>query len=249
MQGEAPPQVFGEVHVPHERLRDTPQLSVVATVPQFLLSWAQSWASLSCVQPQTFAVPPPPHVCGAVHVPQFTVRAMPQLSVTPTMPHVFPRPEQMAASLCGMQPQVLGTPPPPQVLGGMHVPQVAVRDAPQLSVALRLPQVADSRMQNALSDSAVQPQTFAWPEPAQLCGAVQVPQSIMLPQPSGTMPQLKPSEAQEGGESGVQVPGTPLRHAGTLFAQAPVPQVSVAPSKPLSMMPSQSLSLPSHVSG
>lgn len=40
-----------------------------ATVPQFF----PSAAHVVGVQPHTFVVPPPPHVCGALHVPQFNV--------------------------------------------------------------------------------------------------------------------------------------------------------------------------------
>jgi hypothetical protein len=61
-----PPHVCGAVHVPHEpTVRDDPQLSVAVTLPQFLPRLEQSVASVSGVQllpPQTFVVPPPPHV-------------------------------------------------------------------------------------------------------------------------------------------------------------------------------------------
>jgi hypothetical protein len=48
---------------------------VFMTWPQFLPRLVQNTGSLSGVQPHTFAVPPPPQVCGAVHVPhEATVR-------------------------------------------------------------------------------------------------------------------------------------------------------------------------------
>jgi hypothetical protein len=40
------------------------------TWPQFLPTREQNAGSLSGVQPHTFVVPPPPHVCGVVHIPQ-----------------------------------------------------------------------------------------------------------------------------------------------------------------------------------
>jgi hypothetical protein len=59
----APPHVCGIAHVPQlMTLRGAPQLSVPETAPQFLPSLAQKAVSLSCVQPQTLVVPPPPHV-------------------------------------------------------------------------------------------------------------------------------------------------------------------------------------------
>src|SRR5262249_10477855 len=40
---------------------------------------------------------------------------------------------------------------------------------------------------------AVQPQTFGVPPPPQVCGAVQVPQLMSPPQPSGAVPQFCPA--------------------------------------------------------
>jgi hypothetical protein len=49
--------------------------------------------------PQTFAVPPPPHVLGEVHVPHDpTVRALPQLSVPETEPQFLLKRPQNAES-------------------------------------------------------------------------------------------------------------------------------------------------------
>jgi hypothetical protein len=51
------------MQVPQEvTLRGAPQLSVPLTVPQFFANDAQKAASVSGVQPQVFAVPPPPQV-------------------------------------------------------------------------------------------------------------------------------------------------------------------------------------------
>jgi hypothetical protein len=74
--------------------------------------------------PQTLAVPPPPHVCGAMHVPHdATVRGCAQLSVPETWPQFLPRLAQNAESLSGGQPHTFAVPPPPQVCGAVHVPQ------------------------------------------------------------------------------------------------------------------------------
>jgi len=92
-----------------------PQLSARVTEPQVVPSRAQNAALVSAVQPQTLAVPPPPHVWGAVQVPQLTVRMAPQLSARVTEPQVVPSRVQNAALVSAVQPQTLVVPPPPQV--------------------------------------------------------------------------------------------------------------------------------------
>jgi hypothetical protein len=111
----SPPQVVGELQVPHElTVRETPQLSFAVTEPQLLPSRWQNAVLLSAVQlppPQTLAVPPPPHVAGEVQDPhELTVREVPQLSLAVTEPQFLPRREQNAASVSAVQP-----PPPVQV--------------------------------------------------------------------------------------------------------------------------------------
>jgi hypothetical protein len=157
-----PPQVCGAVQVPHElTVRDVPQLSLAVTLPQFFPRREQNDAFVSGVQlvPHTLVVPPPPHVCGEVHVPQeLTVRDAPQLSLAVTLPQFFPRREQNDASVSGVQlaPHTLAVPPPPHVCGDAHVPQeLTVRDAPQLSLAVTLPQFFPRRVQNDTSVSGV----------------------------------------------------------------------------------------------
>jgi len=66
--------------------------------------------------PQTFALPPPPQVAGAVQVPH--VRTLPQPSET--VPHVAFADAQVAGVHLP-EPQVFG-PPPPQLCGAVHVP-------------------------------------------------------------------------------------------------------------------------------
>jgi hypothetical protein len=79
---------------------------------------------LVAVQPQTPAVPPPPHVspAGQLHV---TVPPQPLLKL-PQAPPVH--------GLVGVQPQTSVTPPPPHVCGAVHVPQDTL--VPQLFVAV-----------------------------------------------------------------------------------------------------------------
>jgi hypothetical protein len=94
------------VHEPHElTVRDVPQLSFAVTLPQFFPRREQNDALLSGVHdvPHTFAVPPPPQVCGAVHEPhELTVRDVPQLSFAVTMPQFFPRRAQNEPSVSGV---------------------------------------------------------------------------------------------------------------------------------------------------
>jgi len=86
-----------------------------------------------------------------------TVRDVPQLSFAVTDPQFLPSSEQNALLLSAVQvPQTLATPPPPQVWGAVQVPQLTVRDVPQLSFAVADPQFSPSREQNALLLSAVQ---------------------------------------------------------------------------------------------
>jgi hypothetical protein len=94
--------------------RSWPQLSRSARLPQAYPARAQRAASVSGVQPQTFAVPPPPHVCRSVHVPQVAVRVVPQLSAAVRAPQFFPSRPQKAVSLSLVQPHTFGVPPPPQ---------------------------------------------------------------------------------------------------------------------------------------
>jgi hypothetical protein len=54
------------------------------------------------VQPHTLAAPPPPHVCGALQDPQFTVPLHPSLIV----PQFFPAAAHVAAADSGVQEQV-----------------------------------------------------------------------------------------------------------------------------------------------
>ena len=69
-----------------------------------------------------FVVPPPPQVCGAVHVPHETLPPHPSGWVPQ-----FCVPVHFAA---GVQPHTLGVPPPPQVCGAVQLPQLSVPPHP-----------------------------------------------------------------------------------------------------------------------
>ena len=77
------PHTVGAVQFPQDAtVRAWPQLSLPDAPAQFLPMRLQNAAFVSGVQPQAFAVPPPPHVCGGVQGPhEPTVRDWPQLSV------------------------------------------------------------------------------------------------------------------------------------------------------------------------
>src|SRR5438067_1539279 len=101
-------------------------LSEVVPPPGQSTCWRQRFVQLLGT-PQTLGIPPPPHVSGALHLPQLS--AFPQPS--PAGPHVKPRLPQVA----GVQVLVphLPGPPPPHVSVPMHGPQS--RGPPQPSPA------------------------------------------------------------------------------------------------------------------
>jgi hypothetical protein len=67
------------------------------------------------VQPQTLAVPPPPHVSDPVQVPQSRVPVQPSEIVPQFLP--------CAAHVVGVHPHTFAVPPPPHVFGRVHDPQ------------------------------------------------------------------------------------------------------------------------------
>jgi hypothetical protein len=203
-----PPQVWGEVHgVPKPQsatVRVVPQLSVPVTRSQFLPSRLQNAGSVSGTQTEhTLGLPPPPQTWGEVHgVPKpqsRTVRGLPQTSFAVTVPQFLPSRVQNAVSLSveALQPQT----PEVQVWGEGQVPQLdTVRATPHLSVPLSEPQLAPSRVQNAVSLST-HPHLLVTPPPPQVLGELQVPQLVTvraLPQLSVPLaaPQSMPSRVQ-----------------------------------------------------
>ena len=99
----------------------------------------------------------------------------------------------------GVQPHTFGVPPPPQVWGGVQVPQFTMPPwqfgiEPQLSggghVVISV-HVVDVEMETVVVVVLVS-HTFGVPPPPQVWGGTQVPQSSVPPQPSEIDPQFLP---------------------------------------------------------
>ena len=73
--------------------------------------------------PHTLATPAPPHVCGAVQLPQLVV-SPPQPSGMG--PHRLGKSAHVLGTHLAGLPQTLGTPPPPHVWFPVHEPQFGV---------------------------------------------------------------------------------------------------------------------------
>jgi hypothetical protein len=122
------------------------------------------------MQPQRFAVPPPPHVWGAVHIPQWSMPPQPSDASPQSRPsdaHVF--------GVHGPAPHWLGAAAPHTCVGG-HMPHMSV--CPQPSDVV--PQLAPCAAQVV----GLQAHLFAMHER----GVAQFPQSSFVPHPSSTMP-------------------------------------------------------------
>ena len=235
-----PPHVWGDAHVPHETVRETPHVSLAVMEPQVAPALEQKAAVLPPVQPHAFAVPPPPHVSGDAQAPQEVLRANPQLSVPTTVPQVAPWAAQKAAVVCGVQPQTFAFPLPPQVWGEVHAPQLAVRTRPQLSLPVTEPQLAPDLAQNAASGSEIQPQTFAVPPPAHVCGELHPPHDVVRGRPqlsvAVTVPQVAPWAAQKAAVvCGVQPQTFALPLPPQVVGDAHVPQSTVRATPQLSL--------------
>ena len=96
----------------------TPQYCPLACVQLTGVQAPESGAA-----PQTFGVPPPPHVSNPVHGP-------PQFEVPPQPSGMVPQFLPCALHVVGVQPHTFGVPPPPQVLGALQSPQLRKRPQP-----------------------------------------------------------------------------------------------------------------------
>ena len=135
--------------------------------------------------PQTFAIPAPPQVCGAVQMPQSSVLLQP----SPRLPQFFP----CAAQVLGVQaaePHTFAVPPPPHVCGDVQVPQVSVLPQPSLMLSQFLP--------CATQVVGEQPQTLATPPPPHVLGGTHVPQALLpdagSPMVPATHPPVSPTQ-------------------------------------------------------
>ena len=68
-------------------------------------------------------------------------------------PQPFNPPPHLSVQFGEHTPHTFWTPPPPQVWGELQVPQLTVREDPQLSFAVTLSQFLFSRVQNAVLPS------------------------------------------------------------------------------------------------
>ena len=136
---------------PQEGVLLVPQLSASVGVPQVSEAAAQRAPSLSAVQPQAFATPPPPQVTPVPEqLPQETVREAPQLSEAVSAPQFAPFAAQRLADDSGVQPQTFAVPAPPQETPvPEQVPHCTVRETPQLSDAAKYSQDAPSEVHSA----------------------------------------------------------------------------------------------------
>lgn len=216
-----PPQVLGAWQVPQEGVLTAPQLSVVVNVPQSLPCSAHSWASEFWGQtPQRPGVPPPPHDFGATQGPQKTVRGTRQESSAVVVPHSTAFTEQMKEAGSSRQTHTLGWPSPPHDFPSVQLPQLTVRERPQLSMPDTRPQLALAAAQNVAVVTGGHAQTFANAPPPHVAGATQVPGHWTLrarPQLSDAWrtphSAFKPlqSSMSEIWMQGMQTPGRPGR--------------------------------------
>jgi hypothetical protein len=134
------------------------------------------------VEPQLFAAHAPPHVVDPVHVSaQASVRVAPHRSTAVIDPQAAMFALHSSSVVSGSQPHTFDE---PHAVSIAHVPQVAVRCAPQLSSAVSSPQLAPSREQNVASDSA-------W-HPGGVGASIGVPVAASAP-PSGGIAELEES--------------------------------------------------------
>jgi hypothetical protein len=164
-----PPQLPVE-HVPQSSVPPQPS----GIVPQFRPSAVHE----AFVQPHALGVPAPPHVSGAVQVPQVTV--VPQFVVA--SPQLFPA---QAVARSGVQPQTFDTPPPPHVSGDAQEPHCSIHEHPS--------EIAPQFLPWSWQDFGVQvpaAHTFAIPPPPQVFPGVHDPQETVPPQPSSARPQF-----------------------------------------------------------
>ncbi len=128
------------------------------------------------VQPHWWATPPPPQVLGSAQDPQSRTSLQP----SETLPHEAPSALQLVG-VHGFCPHLFA-PAPPQISPGGHAPHDSTPSHPSSA----LPQSSPSAPQV----EGWQPHLFDVPPPPHVCGATQLPQCNVLPQPSSNAPQL-----------------------------------------------------------
>ncbi len=165
---------------------------------------------------------------------QFVIPAGLELTVPPPLARTVIR--------CDATPQTLSEPEPPQVAGLVQVPQaMLLRVVPQLSAAVTEPQFFPSRVQNVVSVSGVQTQTF---DALQLSVPEQVPQDTLVRlAPQLSVPLTEPQSFPRREQNVVSLSGEHTQTFVPLHVSVPVqepqgtplrvvPQLSAAVTEP-----------------
>jgi hypothetical protein len=178
-----------------------PHVAPASQVPHWMIVWQvfvcvpHAWPPWHVVKfgvhPQTFGVPPsapPPHVSGARQLFGSQVIGVPQLLLS--VPQLSAGGQLVKL---GVQPHTLAIPPPPQVSGVMHVPQLTVPPQPSETI----PHVFPVAVQSVATVPGVQ-QTFGVSPcvgfPPQVCPPVHAgPQLIVVLQLFVSVPQFAPA--------------------------------------------------------
>jgi hypothetical protein len=162
---------------------------------------------------------------GVVQLPQeATVRLVPQLSAAVTAPQFLPSRLQKAVFVSAAHAHAFVA---LHVAGGVHVPQTAtVRDAPQLSFAVTLPQALPSRLQKAASLSAAHVVTPPLPPtPPEPAATPADPPFCAPPEPATTVPPPSPPPPLTAPPDPATFPAPPEPAVTTsLTASPPLPQ-------------------------
>ena len=198
--------------------------------------------ALASPTPQTPGVPPPPHVSGAVHVPQ--LRESPHLS--PAGPQLIfcdahvsgtqSPPSSPPSGGMNPLPHTLGLPPAPHFKGDVQVPQESVPPQPSPAGPQLKPR---STQVFGVQMGAGVPHTAGVPPPPHVAGEVHEPHASVSPQPSPAGPQPIFWSVHE---SGTHAPPSIPPSGGTkldphVLGLPPPPQMSGAVQDPQESAP------------
>lgn len=215
-------------------VRMTPQTSAAVSWPQFFPSRVHSALSLSDAQRHR---PASQEVPASRHAPQVACRGAPQLSFPIASPHSTCSRAQKPAFDSGAQPQTFATPAPPQVREPVQVPQLTVRERPQVSTPVTLSQSFCRRRQNAVFVSLVQPgvpQRPGIPPPPHVAGIEQEPQSATEREtPHRSIPVAGPQVLPWLAQSAASLSGTQAPPSLPPPAVPPPPLPPAVPPAPL----------------
>jgi hypothetical protein len=204
-----PPHVSGARHVPPSGAQLTLPPQPSPMVPQFIEPEHVVTGTQPELPPHTLSVPPPPHVSGAVQVPQLYVpphpllwrpqlkTPLPQATVwemgtqRSTPPSITPPSDRTLSP-----PQTLGCPPPPHVAGAVQVPPSGLQVTAPPQPSATTPQFIWLGHAASGMHPELPPHTLCVPPPPHVSGAVQgPPHETVPPQPLLSTPQLSPAHA------------------------------------------------------